>query len=486
MTRSRSSGASYSVRYGARDPFLAPFPNKIVYALWRLLIAVLRPAIFLVLLTGAAVFGWRTVEGAPMSMQRPDLAERVDAAFAASTRAPYADWVAMMEDALAPSRAAPDLALARSVAASYPALAGREALALEILGETGVRRKLIEADLRALPAWRRERALREVIEARLDEGDRAGHDPAALIFAPARIHTRLDRSGRLYRAAARDAEAWFVEPGDRALVLAATPGLDGPGVMFGDVRDLVLQGCALARTSRTEVAGCAAAPPTDSDPARAVLALLAAGLDGEAQIGARILKAAAFTGEADAAFLERLLLGRDATLGREAMLAASMPVLTEARDAHTQPARHEAAAALAAGEYQRAVRVREREAVLLALSEVRRNEGAVAAVRAATLLRRPEDAEALAEISRVTEGRLRALIELQGADVFGLARAPDLPRRAAAPDREAMIALALLGAAFAFVLWVLIAGLIRSRGGAPGLFERVDASATRLILGRNI
>ena len=119
---------------------------------------------------------------------------------------------------------------------------------------------------------------------------------------------------------------------------------------------------------------------------------------------------------------------------------------------------------------------------------MRRASGALAAVRTAHLIESPDDAARLAVVAERHEGALLALEATLGRDLLRLAdeSAPTFAGGAGVRiDADTVAALVAGGLAMALLLWVLIAGYHRRRGGAPGAFERVDAAVSRLILGRN-
>lgn len=413
------------------------------------------------------------------------------------------DRHAYWADALAASlhaspQSMPDIAQTRSLAAAYIAMRGREALALDLLAD-GRRLSQVEAELRAQPAWRRERRLDEAVEARLEAGRAQGLEPETLVFAPRSVRLRLQRADALYGPALADAESWFVDPGGRALALGALPGLTPHSArLYGDVRGLIVHGCALGALMNRSTGQCRIGflPKPQADPILAGLALAVAGAAPERRAGARIVKAAWAAGLLDAALAEDIAFGPDPALGREAVLASAMALLAQAGEAWTQPARFDAASSRAAREAARAARIntRERDRLFDAFTALRREVGALSAMRLADAVGHIEDAEELARLAEAADGRLLAVHALTGSDLLaaidtGEAEAIEPLDVLAWPQRAqqyAALALATILAALGVLGLSLYCGWARRRGGAPGLLERIDAVMSRLILGRNI
>jgi len=492
----------FSVRYGARHPWLAPWPRAALYLIWRGLIAGLRPALFLGAVAAAIVFAVLAAQALPRpAAAPPSLSAAIDNALHQAVpdgADRHRFWVDMLDGSLqAPRRTMPDIAQARSVARSYVALRGREQLALEWLAD-GRRLSHVEAELRAQPAWMRERLLAEAIESRLEAGRAQGLDPETLIFAPMNVRVRLQRAEALFGPALGDAEAWFVDPGGRALALDALPGLTPRTPrLYGDVRGLVVRGCALLTQLTRPTGQCRVGflPKPQADPVLAGLSLAVAGAAPERRAGARIVKAAWAAGLLEATLAQELAFGPDLVLGREAVLASAMPVLAEAGQAWTQPARFETASVQAMAEAARAAGIdtERRDQVFDAFTALRREVGALSALRLADTVRSVDDAERLARLAEAAEGRLLALHvftrselltavdtrEAEPAEPLDVLAWPERAQRFAGLSIvSVLLALSLLGLS-------LYSGLKRRRGGAPGLLERIDAIMSRLILGRN-
>jgi len=491
---------AYSTRYGARDPMLAPWPRLAAYLVWRGFIAVVRPAIFLILLAMGSALLLCAVQRAPGAAQpQLSLDAQISQAFARAA-ADRADrrglWLDGVEAALqSRPRAAPDLPLAHSYLEAAIAIEGREALALALLGE-GRRAATVEADLRGRPAREREARLDGAIDELLAAGREAGLEPPSLILAPLRLRDRLSRARSLFGPALDEAGRWFVDPQGRALTVASLPGARGDApVLYGDVRDVVVQGCALAQASGRQVGQCRVGflPKPGADPVLAGLSLAVIGADDRNRTGARMVKAAYAAGHLPAAVAERIALGQDPALAREALLASVMPVLVDAGEAWTQPVRFEDALAHAAQEAVQSGRIDEAERAELfqAMGAIRREAGALAAVRLPSALRTPEDSVRMALLAERAGPQLLALSDLSPgaladlladpgrAEVFRWSRWPERARM------EALTGAGLILAAFLVLISSLIAGFLKGRGGRPGWLERLDRAATRLMLGKN-
>ncbi|KAA5804697.1 hypothetical protein F1654_01455 [Alkalicaulis satelles] len=485
----------YSVRYGAREPWLAPWPRAGLYLVWRAVIALIRPAVFIALLAGAALSAREGWSGTPMAPLAPDhsVETRIEAQLAASVPAgarPLDYWNAAMGQALAsaPGRP-PDIPLAASLARALPGLKGRDALAFHVLTRNRSPAH-VNADLRARPAWERASRLESALTRRLGQG--AHLDPPELIFASPALVQRLERARALYGPALDSAEAWFLAPRGAALNLSALPGWGGEGaaIVFGDGRDLAVHGCALLAAQGRRPGACASLPAGRADPVLAGLLLQTVSAAGEAAPGWRLIAGAYVSGHLDPDLARQLALGPDAPLGREALMASLMPLLVEAGGVWSQPWRYQDAVADAADEYARAARlpVEEAHAIAHALNAVRRSDGAIAALRSTRWLSSPRDAERLARIARAAPGQMLALDALAGPDILHAVRTPVLAgARAPAPRDQGLrlAAFALAALAFLLVAAALSGAALARRTGRAGVLARLDAAMSRLILGRN-
>jgi hypothetical protein len=495
-------GGRYSWRYGARDPWLAPWPRTALYLLWRAFIASVRPAVFMTLAAASLALGFLALnepgaEALPSGAAQQAIADgggarldrRLRAAIPANTR-PRAVWEAQINRALdaGPWRT-PDLALAESLALALPAIEGEDALAFSILTENRSAAH-VEAELRARPVWVREHRVRAALEARLAEG--AGLNPPFLIFASPETARRLERARTLYGPARDAAEAWFAAPRGAAIHLPALAGWRGERAvtLFGDARDLVIHGCAFALEAGRRIAACASVPEGSPDPVLTGLLLHAAAVPGEGGAGPRLAAAAYGSGHLNAALAGQMALGPDPALGREALLAALMPLMAEAGAVNREPWRYQAQAETAAREHARAARIDlvQHQAITDALSAVRRSDGAIAALRTASWMTSPEDAARLTRAAEARPGHLLAFDALAGAQMLEAAHEPvAAPGPVQTPRRAMLIVLALVPGvlALAMVAAALNGAAKGRRRRRPGALTRLDAAMSVLILGRN-
>jgi hypothetical protein len=491
---------AYSARYGARDPLLAPWPRLMTYLVWRGFVAAVRPVIFLILLGCGFVLMISALGRAPGPVTPPvELDQQIAAAFtdAAPDRMDRRGlWLDAIEQALEPRwRSAPDLPLAQSYAEAAIMIEGREALAMAVLRE-GRRPSSVEADLRARTAYERERLIEDAIADILSAGREAQLNPPSLILAPNPVRGRIERTRTLYGPMLEEADRWFVDSGGRALSLAALPGAQqGAAVLSGDVRDVVVQGCALAQASGRGIGQCRVGflpkPPADAILAGLSLAVLWA--DDDQRPGARIVKAAYAAGYLDAAVAERIAFGDNPSLGRQALLASVMPILVDAGEAWTQPVRFEEALQRAAVEAAISTGIdgAERRTLFEGMGLIRRRVGALAAMRLSAALDTPEQVDRLAVLSETAGPQLLALQDLSPAALSSVLDEPapvqvlNWARWEQRAKMEAAAAGALFLSAALLLLFSVIASAFRARGARPGWFERLDAGASRLILGKN-
>ncbi|MCC5996144.1 MAG: hypothetical protein JJU18_07225, partial [Oceanicaulis sp.] len=434
----------HSVRYGAREPWLAPWPRALVYLVWRAVFASARPAMFIGLLAGALWLTYDAVTDSRGESAPPDVAREGvfgagigdGAVLIPASARPLEFWETAIAQALEPGASRPpDLALAASLARALPDLKGRENLAFHVLAETRSAAH-VNAELRARPAWERARRLDAALAARLAEG--AHLDPPELVFARTALVQRLERAKTLFGPALEAAETWFLAPRGAALHLPAFPGWRGVDAvtLYGDARDLASHGCALAASMGRRPAGCAGVPSGLADPVLNGLLLQAVAAEGEAAPGWRLTAAAYASGHLDPDLARHLALGPDPVLGREALLASLTPLLVEADAVWAAPWRYQDAAQAAAREVIRAARLPsgEAHAIARALNQVRRTDGAAAALRTARWLAAPGDAARLARFARERAGRMLAFDALAGPDILQESAAPDRrPPRAPHP-----------------------------------------------------
>ncbi|WP_440957210.1 hypothetical protein ACFELO_07780 [Oceanicaulis sp. LC35] len=499
MRAGTTPSRTYSERYGARSPWLVERWRVVVYLIWRALFALFRPVLFLSLCAGALFCLYRGLDALPAGALTPpqSLSDRFEAALhdAVHTqggKATLTQWRSELDASLAPVRSGtPDLPRARSFALSLPDLMGREALALHLM-RAERRPELMQADLVAMPVWRRQHIITGVLEARLQ--DTSNHrDPIWLQEASPQVQRRYARAEALYGPSLNAAQAWFHSPEGLALNLGNLPGVTRSGASDGalvlpDARELVVQGCALARAQNQRVSACERVPLGRQAP-DAIRAALALSLyDDELEASSvRLALAARAAGRLEGAWLEELMLGPSGAEGEMKLLTALMPVLAEADRIHARPETCLASCARAQAEFHQSAELdaARRNAWFSAYDQIRREEGALVALRVSDVLHTDADVLALARLSTISEGRLLAgrivlgdeLVALDASEIFFSAEF-DRP--------EFVLACVLAGLALLLLGIVLIQGRFRRSGGAPGALERLDGEVSRLILGRNL
>lgn len=500
----REQPQRFSARYGARHPWLVSWPRAGTYLIWRAFVSGMRPLLVLALLVASIFFALLAARDLPRPLPAPlSDAERVEQAiFAAVPEGVdrHTWWVAQLNARLRNSRASmPDSDGVSAIAGAYTAVRGVESLGLELLSERRSRR-LVEAELRAMPAWQRAQRIRRAVADKIDEGRLRGLSPPELIFAPEGLHTRLLRSERLYGPTLSEVESWFVDPAGRVLALDALPGLAGEPVrLYGDIRSLMVRFCALSLESERPVGQCRVGflPKPEADPILAGLSLAVAGAGPDIVSGARIAKAAWAAGQLNPILARQLAFGSDARLGEAAALASATSLLVNAGEVWTQPARYEVAARSAADEASRAAGIdqRWRNQIFEKLANLRREVGALAALRLLGTVSTPEDIEMLVALSEASGDQVLALHLVTGADMLNHVRLP-LPTGDATRYRRpgewpsvvrqyAAIAIGVLLGALWIIAISLYEGFRRRRGRPPRGLERFDATMSRLILGRN-
>lgn len=499
MRAQTDQSRTYSERYGARSPWLAGPVRAGAYLVWRGLFAALRPVLFLALLIAAAGFAYRGLEAAPVGALSfpPSVRDQFDAALEDAARSGGAGpvlprWNAELAQSLRPGPAGgPDLLRAQSFAASLPAMMGEEKLALHLMRHER-RPDMMQVDLVAMPAWRRNQIVAGVLDARSDDAQQQGIDPVWLIESSRDVQQRYARAQRLYGASLQAAEHWFVRPGSQALNLAAfadlaTAQATDP-VILPDAREVIALGCALARSHDQNVPACIRArpAPVSADPVRTALALSV--FDRELETPAvRLALAARAAGRLDGGWFETLMLGPAAPERDLRLLTALMPVLAEADRYYAQPEACHLACTRAMAEFatRAGYDAAARRDWFAAYDQLRRQDGALVTIRVSHALTEVEAVKTLVRISAISEGRLLAASVLLGDELTAL----DSAEKYFWPDGEdlnLMLAVALTALAALLLGIVLISGHLRRSGGPPGALERFDGQVSRLILGRNI
>jgi hypothetical protein len=497
--RAGTPSHTYSERYGARSPWLVARWRVVLYLIWRAVFAALRPFLFLCLCLGALLFAYRGAAHLPIEalVPAPTLAERFDAFMQREARAQSGGdvlslWRAELDQSLALSRSGPpDLLRARSVAASLPAVMGRERLALYLM--RGDRRpELMQADLAAMPVWRRRQIIEGVLAGRLETAS-SQPDAVWLIEASDTVRRRYDRAQALYGPSLQAAEAWFHAPDGLAINLSAFPGVttpehDDPSLVLPDARELIVQGCALAQAQGQRVPACSRAGLSlpSADPVRAALALSLYDPALE-PASVRLALAARAAGRLEGRWLEELMLGPPAREREMRLLTALMPVLAQADQYYARPETCAVACQAAMAEFSAAagLDVNQRRDWFDAYDALRRQEGALVALRISDVMSVQGDVHKLVRLSAVSEGGLLAAHALLGRALMWI-ETPELFSSRDYDRAEFVFAAALAGLALALLGIVLISGHFRRSGGPPGAFERLDGEVSRLILGRNL
>lgn len=490
---------TYSERYGARSPWLVERWRVVIYLIWRALFAMARPALFIVLLAGAVLSAYRGLASSPEGMlsAQSSLPERFEAAlYEAAGAADASDRLAMwrreLDHALQVAQpGGPDLLKAESFAAGLPALMGRQALALYLM-RSERRPELMQADLSAMPVWRREQIISGVLDARMRTA-RHSHGAHWLVESSPSVQRRHARIRALYGPGLEASEDWFHRPQGQAINLARLPGVavgasDGPVLVLTDARELVLQGCALARAHTQRVPACErlTAPVREADPVRTALALALFDPSLE-ETPVRLALAARAADRLGGLGLERLMLGASPEDGEMHLLTALMPILAEADHYVSRPETCRADCARAVAEFNRqaGLDLEARQRWFASYDVIRREAGALVTLRVSDVLETADDVQSLARISTVSEGRLLAARFMLGPELLQIGRSENNFKT---DFRSADFLIAVLLAALATLMLaiVLIHGHFRRSGGAAGALEQLDGKVSRLILGRNL
>lgn len=318
----------------------SPF-GMVMWLIWRLLFKGFQTALLLAAI-GASVWfaarilddmgGLRVVASAPA-----DLRARIETAFAAS-RAPgddaYDVWVEELADAInGDIRRRPDLDRFAGWAQAGPYWLGEEALALRLLA-AGRDPAELDAELRALPPQERDRRLDGVIDAQLQQAEIRGLEPAAVIFAPANILDRYERSRLVWEISAAPIDDFFRASQQGQLELSTLSGLvthyRSDTRLYSGVRHLVIQLCLAPMAQEAFAEPCTASiiPRGQFDPFLLSLSALEAGMvdlgrdTGAARAGASILRAGYVAGRMPVSLEQELRALFETHLPQEALVAS--------------------------------------------------------------------------------------------------------------------------------------------------------------------
>ena len=463
----------------------AGFVGVALWGLWKGLHHGFRPAWFILSVLAAVYCLVLAVQarGVDAVLEReagPSFETRLDQAFRALVPAGEAAedvLLARMDAALirTPGGAA-DIDLFHAWAVSAPRLIGDRRLSLEgLAGEDRPQTaRRVEAELVAMPAWRRQARLDEGRQARLDAFAAVSEAYPGLYFAPEEMMRRYRREARWHDAVSAASEDFLRGRTDGVLDLARAPGLAiEAGRMVDDDRAFVAGLCLASGRACSEAMRAALHDGTDFR-----LAAFGAGEGGHP--GARLLRAAWIAGRPQPGWAARM----------EALLADPAPLAAAGAEALPDTSAAFAAPAVWRSVIGRTVRpwrdapshidIRIALDDLLAVSD---RVGPLAAIRLTAALDGPRDL-----------GRLRRIVEAEGLASLVLLQAygPDMLDFADAPGEAAPARIThfLYGAAAAgFSALAALMAALRDVARRP-LLRRArrmrwwDARLSRLFLGR--
>ncbi len=410
----------------------------------------LRTVLAVELILLAALLAWRGAALETGSHEAPDAGE---AGLRAAFDRALADepdragwWSAELDAALdAGGTGQPDLALAASLLDAWPDIAGHDE-------ET-------RADWRAANGTGGP-------EVPLSRG---ALDPDGLVFASEAQRERFAGAARLYGRVFAGAGSFFAGHETGSLDVAALPGLaraDGaPAVLQGDLRDMLIHGCALIRRPDGPAPGCGTLDAVQTAEGDMTVFLLsyyayaahrgAIPAPAGAAEGARVLKAARVTGRMRpglATWIETELDAEDADV-----LASLAPLFAEAEVAYAAPSRAGGQALDLAPRLLDVAPDGEMASLASDFGTIRRATSALIAIRVAEAVDAPEDAGRLAALARAGGGRLLALHHAAGPAMLEAPAAAPLPTLGPQTRRiGARIHILLAAACFAAALVLLL------------------------------
>lgn len=480
-----------------------PLWRKIIWWVWCAITRPIRPLAFMALLCASALFGWHGANQYYLETgwtpQTATLEGRIEKAFqvALPESGGVPVWQEELDVALDPVQVGrPDVLLARSLARSLDRIAGNTELGLYVMSKRQPISDL-EPSLRARPAWRQQQILDQAISSRLLDADIRQLDPAGMIFADATIRERFTRASRLFNRSIEGAEGWFIDPEGRTLGLHTLPGwqnrLDHMVWLGRDIDTLVNQSCGLIFLGLGEhINGCfdeSVAPVSEPDLVLWQWTLLAYGLDSGqmdapdgAGAGARLLAALRVAG----LMKPGLELPPDRDVIDRALVTGA-PLLESAGAALNQPNRFTAQGAELANQSFEGRHSQEIIALASDAAALRRNVGAINALKLLSVAQTQSDVRRLVEISDQIGDQTVALLHLHRANptaVFEMTH-PYPPVRGEALRFfylcAGFLALAffMLLISFSWAWWE--AGKIRK-----SFVKRIARGAESLILGRKL
>lgn len=487
----------------ADEPSSPTLWRRVIWWIWCAITRPVRPLIFLMLIGAGFVFGWQGAHDYSIqtgwSPQTAQLSGRIDQAFEAAL--PETDtvsiWQAELDSALDPVQVGrPDILLARSLALSLERITGQTELGLHVLGKAypGQDREPV---LRAQPAWQRYRTLDRAISDRLIDAQRRELDPAGMIFADATVRERYTRAERLFGRSVEGAEGWFIDPDNRTLGLHTLPGwqtrLEQDVWLGRDIDTLINQACGLTFMGLGEhIEGCfdpGVEPVSDPDLVLWQWTLLAYGLDSGqmnapegAAAGARLLAALRFADLMPVG----LKMSPDRALINRALVTGA-PLLDDAQQALEQPNRFTDQGAELANLAFEGQHARQIIALAADVATLRRQVGAVNALRLLSYSRDRHDVRRLVDISDEIGVETIALFHLHRdnpVEVFSLTD-PFPPIQGEALRKIHLsigfftLSLMMIFLSNGWAWWE--AGKVRK-----GLIKRIARGAESLILGRKV
>lgn len=492
--------SSQAVRNQTRSPGQAAPFGVFLWAVWKLIYKGFQP---LWLLASMALVAWFAAQWVIQSggirnltEEAPGLERRIQDSLMAGGPAgsdARTFWHTQLQAALnGDQRRRPDIENFRAWAAIGPDLIGRERLSLQILAPDGSVAEM-DAQLRSGPVWDRERALEAAWRSLSDEAERRDIEPVGLILVPEALSARYQASLFIWSIAQTSAETFFGRRANGQLELTSLSGLVREGAadtrLYGGIRHLVMQSCALARLSAEILEDCNTGiiPVRDFDRSRYALAALEVGgvrlgvPNRAVRDGAEILGAAHAAGrlqplladELDK-WLEQILPAQIIaqhvrTSGMRLDLAYASPgrasgAMSDQIDLRTGPE----AAALSR--------------LLESISRLRRFYSPTITIRLLSGVRSSADIEKLLRLAPTAGDRLLGMQLLLGDGIYDVLQGPPVPVQ---PERRVYHGLiaGLISCALVILLTIMRLStpvLIRRAGWLSAL----DASLSRLFLGR--
>lgn len=473
--------------------------GMLFWLVWKILYKGFQPALLLLAIAASVWFSARILDqlgGLTVIASAPvDLAERIETAFEAS-RAPdedaYQAWVDELADAInGDIRRRPDLDRFAGWAEAATYWLGEEDLALRLLA-AGRDPARLDAELRALPPQERERRLSGVIEAQLQQARLRGLEPEAIIFAPANILDRYERSRLVWEISAAPIDDFFRASQQGQLELSTLSGLvthyRSDTRIYSGVRHLVIQLCLAPQAQDRFAEPCAASiiPRGQFDPFLLSLSALEAGMvdlgreTGAARAGASILRAGYVAGRMPLSLEQELRSLFETHLPQEALVDALADAQFRPDLAFAAPRREQdriARAYTGSGEALDALGT-----ALSALADIRLDHTARVTTRMVSGLYQIEDIHRLSVLLDAVGPAVLAMQERLGEDMYGVLDVVEQRGEASQEDLRGLALSLLAGLLVLLITMVRLSTepLIRSAGRV----RWVDVYLSRLFLGK--